>query len=378
MLIGIDANEANVKRKVGISEFAFELLKQFSISNTVDLKFTIYLKDNPLQDLPSQDNNWHYRVLKPGKFWTQWRLPLDLYLHTPRPDIFFSPTHYAPRFSPVPTVVSVMDLSYLYFPDMFKSKDLLQLKHWTSYSVKKAAKVLTISKSSKFDIIKEYKIPEEKVKVVYPGIKPTIHPQHQVCNMDTVKQKFGINNNFILFVGTLQPRKNIARLIEAFSKISNKEKIPHDLQLVIVGKRGWVFEEILKKPKELGIEEKVKFLDFVSDDELAVLYKQAVCFVLPSLYEGFGLPVLEAMKHGCPVITSNVSSLPEAGGDAALYVDPQDTNDITEKIYKLITHPHLRKELIEKGKRQAGKFSWEKTAKETLKILEEVGKNKST
>ncbi len=380
MIIGIDANEANVERKVGISEYAYELLAQFSElklnppAGGQSSKFIIYLKNRPIFNLPCSISNLEYRVLKPGAFWTQWRLPLDLYLHRPRPDVFFTTSHYAPRFSPVPTVVSVMDLSYLYFPQMFKARDLMQLKHWTSYSVKKAKKVLTISKSSKFDIIKEYKIPEEKVIVVYPGIKPSAYPRPHVCNMNTIKAKFGISKNFILFVGTLQPRKNISRLIESFSKVLRDEKVPHDLQLVIVGKKGWLYEEILKKPKELDIEEKVKFLDFVSDDELIALYQQAICFILPSLYEGFGLPVLEAMKHGCPVITSNVSSLPEAGGDAALYVDPLDVNDISEKIRKVVNHPEIRKELKEKSKAQLAKFSWEKTAKETLKVLEEVGK----
>lgn len=379
MIIGIDANEANVERKVGISEYSFHLLEQLKkFSPSTDgsnFQFSIYLKEDPRKELPQESKGWQYRVLKPGKFWTQWRLPLDLYFRRPRPDVFFTTSHYAPRFSPVPTVVSVMDLSYLYFPEMFKARDLMQLKSWTSYSVKNAKKVITISNSSKFDIIKEYKIPEEKVVVVYPGIKPVSRPKPHVCDMDTIKAKFGISSDFILFVGTLQPRKNISRLIEAFSKVSGNEKIPHDLQLVIVGKKGWLYEEILKKPKELGLEEKVKFLNFVSDDELAVLYQQAVCFVLPSLYEGFGLPVLEAMKHGCAVITSNVSSLPEAGGNAALYVDPLDVNDISEKIQKLIVSKSLRYELKEKGEKQVEKFSWEKTAKETLKVLEEAGRH---
>ncbi len=385
MIIGIDGNEANVTNKVGISEFAFQLLLQFS--NLKSSKFNIYLKSKPKDDLPKPDNNWQYRTVTPGKLWTQWRLPLDLYLHQPRPNVFFSPTHYAPRFSPVPTVISIMDLSYLYFPKMFKKSDLYQLRSWTSYSAKKAQRVLTISNSSKFAIIKEYKIPEDKVIVVYPGIKParlpagqagpaggpTVYREPKVLSMNTVKAKYGISDKFILFVGTLQPRKNIVRLIEAFAKVLSQEKIPKNLQLLIVGKKGWLYEEILRKPKELGIEEKVKFLDFVSDDELAVLYNNALCFILPSLYEGFGLPVLEAMKHGCPVITSNVSSLPEAGGDAAIYIDPEDINDLTEKILKLITNEKLRQELIEKGKKQAAKFSWEKTATETLKVLEEVG-----
>ena len=373
MIIGIDGNEANVRRKVGISEYAYELLLEFNKLKKLsgDNKFIIYLKAEPLDDLPKPDSHWEYRVIKPGKFWTQWRLPLDLYLHKPRPDVFFSLTHYSPRFSPVPTVVSIMDLSYLYFPEMFKKSDLYQLRAWTSYSVKKAKHVLTISNSTKFDIIKEYKISAEKITVIYPGIKQSVCHESKESNMDNLKTKYGIKGDYILFVGTLQPRKNISRLIEAFAKVGKK-----DLDLVIIGKKGWLYEEILNKPKELGLEDCVKFLHEVEDDELALFYKHAQAFVLPSLYEGFGLPVLEAMQHGCPVITSNVSSLHEAGGDAAVYVDPLDVNDIAEKIKKVISSPQLQKELKEKGKKQLAKFSWEKTGKDTLKILEEVAQAK--
>jgi glycosyltransferase involved in cell wall biosynthesis len=381
MLIGIDGNEANVQRKVGISEYAYELLRQFSKlslrTGLAPARFIVYLKNKPLKDLPKENENWRYNVLTPQKFWTQWRLPLDLYLQQPRPDVFFSPTHYAPRFSPIPTTISVMDLSYLYFPELFKKTDLYQLRNWTSYSLKNAKKVLTISNSTKFDIIKEYKIAENKIKVIYPGIKPATNYSEQ--NMNILKTKYNITGDYILFVGTLQPRKNINRLIEAFSQIipersDNKEVKSHtkNLQLIIIGKKGWMYEEILKKPKELNIENKVKFLDFVPDEDLAVFYKNAVCYVLPSLYEGFGLPILEAMQHDCPVITSNISSLPEAGGDAALYVNPKDINDISLKIKQLISDINLRRSLIQKGKKQITKFNWEKTARETLKTLEAV------
>jgi len=369
MLFNIDGNEANVEKRVGISEYAFQLLRQFAEFKKQDVEFRIYLKDTPREDLPREQKGWSYRVLKPGKLWTQWRLPLDLYVHQPKPDVFFSPTHYAPRFSPVPTVVSVMDLSYLYFPEMFTKSDLLQLRNWTAYSVRKAKRVLTISNSSRDDIIKEYALSESKVFTTYLGIKEPVSLEPHVYSMNELKAKYQISDNYILFVGTLQPRKNITRLIEAFSKIASSKE---NLELIIVGKKGWLYEEILEKPKELGIEDKVKFLDNVGDDELVLFYKHALCYVLPSLYEGFGLPVLEAMQHNCPVITSNVSSLPEAGGDAALYVDPEDVDDIAEKIKKLINDESLRKELIAKGKEQVKKFSWEKTAKETLAVLEEV------
>ena len=374
MIIGIDGNEANVSKRVGISEYAYQLLRQFSEFRIQNLEFRIYLKDTPVEDLPKENEYWQYRVLKPGKMWTQWRLPLDLYWSRPRPDVFFSPTHYAPRFSPVPTVVSIMDLSYLYFPEMFKKSDLYQLKSWSAYSIRKASRVLTISNSSRSDIIKEYKVSSDKVVVTYPGIKSTATLATHIYSMNELKSQYGISSNFILFVGTLQPRKNIIKLIEAFSKVVDSKKSPHDLQLVVIGKKGWLYEEILETPERLGVADRVKFLHTVSDEELSLFYKHALCYVLPSLYEGFGLPVLEAMEQGCPVITSNISSLPEAGGDAAMYVDPEDVSDIAEKMVKLISDDKLRKEMVEKGKKQVAKFSWEKTAKETLKVLEQVAK----
>jgi glycosyltransferase involved in cell wall biosynthesis len=190
--------------------------------------------------------------------------------------------------------------------------------------------------------------------------------------MNELKKKFQISDQYILFVGTLQPRKNITRLIEAFSCLKPYALSLRSLQLVIVGKKGWQYKEILKAPNKFGVADRVKFLDFVSDEDLPSLYKNALCYVLPSLYEGFGLPVLEAMKYDCPVITSNVSSLPEAGGDAALYVDPMNVQDIAEKIELLIRDEKLRRELIGKGRKQIKKFSWEKAAKETLKVLGEI------
>ena len=291
-----------------------------------------------------------------------------------------------------------MDLSYIHFPELFKKSDLYQLMNWTQYSVRKAKKILTISQASKSDIIRVYQVPKEKVVVTYPGIKKfsifnfQFSMKSQFSNFQKIKDKYGINGEYILFVGTIQPRKNIVRLVEAFSKIrmhtnnyfestrikkdSDKsgEKIRKnsDLQLGIVGKKGWLYEEILGAPKKFGVEDRVKFLDFVPDEDLTLFYKHALFFILPSLYEGFGLPVLEAMKWGCPVITSKVSSLPEAGGDAAIYVDPENIDDIVSKMELLMKDQEKRKDMIEKGYKQVKKFSWDKTARETLKALEEV------
>ena len=367
MIIGIDGNEANVAQRVGISEYAYELLLQFSKYQVSRIKYQVYLKDEPRNDLPEEGEGWKYRIITPRKLWTQFSLPLDLYLHRPKPDVFFTPTHYAPRFSPTPTVISIMDLSFLFYPELFKKNDLYQLRNWTAYSAKKAKRILTISKFSKNAIIKEYGVPEERVVVTYPGLKESFTKTPQAFTMNRIKSKYGISDKYILFVGTLQPRKNIVRLIEAFSLIE-----PKDTDLVIIGKKGWLYEEILAAPKKYGVLERVKFLDYVPDEDLPVFYEHALCFVLPSLYEGFGLPVLEAMRYNCPVIISNTSSLPEVGGDAAVYIKPEDVSDIAEKIKKVVMSEGLRKEMIEKGKKQAAKFSWEKTAKETLDMLTNI------
>ena len=360
MIIGIDGNEANVEQRVGIGEYSFELLRQFKEFKIQNSKFKIYLKNKPLEHMPKESGNWKYKIIGPKGFWTQLALPFHLLFDSVKPDVFFTPSHYAPRFAKMPTVISVMDLSYLYYPNLFKKMDLYQLRRWTSYSVKNAKRVLTISQASKNDIIKEYKKEAKDVVVTYPGVK-------QKMAMKDAKKRF-IEEKYILFVGTLQPRKNIVKLIEAFSKITDK----HSVNLVVAGKKGWLYEEIMDAPKAYGVESRVVFKNFIEDEELVNLYSHAELFILPSLYEGFGLPVLEAMQYGCPVITSSVSSLPEVGGDAVLYVDPLSVEDIANKMNQLLSDDNLRTDLIKKGYEQIKKFSWEKTARETLNILEEV------
>lgn len=376
MIIGINGYEAVVPRfgydpktglprRVGSGEYCFQLLLNL---NRIDKKnhYIIYLPQNPTVDLPNESANWRYKIVRPRKIWTLIGLSLEFLFKRSKPDIFFSPTHYLPIITPRHCAISVLDLSYIHFPELFKKSDLNQLASWTKYSARKASRVFTISESSKDDIIKEYGVSEDKVIVTYPGVREASSIKRQALSMDEIKKKYGIKKDYILFVGTLQPRKNIARLIEAFSKIKK------DIELIIVGKKGWLYEEILNAPKKFGIQDKVRFLDSVTDEELPSFYKNAVCFALPSLYEGFGLPVLEAMRYGCPVITSNISSLPEAGGDAALYVNPQSVNDIKNNLESIVSDKELRERLIEKGYEQVKKFSWEKTAKETLRVLEGI------
>ena len=198
--------------------------------------------------------------------------------------------------------------------------------------------------------------------VTYPGHEMKLKTKN--LKLKTIKEKYGIKGDYILSVGTLQPRKNYIRLIEAFSTLQSTA-----YTLIIVGKPGWLFEEIYQAPKKFGVEKKVKFLNYVPDEDLPGLYKGAICFVLVSLYEGFGIPILEAMANSCPVVASSVSSLPEVVGKAGILVDPYNIEDITSGIKEALTR---RNELVKKGLHQCQQFSWEKCAKETLAVLKEV------
>lgn len=380
MIIGIDGNEANEAKRVGIGQYAFQVLMHlYEIRNSppkadqsLAEKFKIYLKSSPLPDLPKENDWWRYEIIGPQKLWTQFALPFHLFFDSQKPDVFFSPSHYAPRFAPCKRVISIMDLSFLFFPDLFRRKDLYQLRFWTAYSVKKAEKIFTISNYSKSAICSYYKVPQEKVIVTYPGYDQKNY-KLQITNdkfkINEIKEKYKIKNDYILFVGTVQPRKNIGRLIEAFYHMKNR----NTLQLVIAGKRGWLYREIFEKVKNLHLEKAVIFCDFPSNEELAFLYQGARCFVLPSLYEGFGLPVIEAMVCGCPVVVSNVSSLPEIVGNAGVYIDPYDVSSIEKGMQKASFDKVLRKKLTTKGLERVKQFSWENCAQKTRAALEDIG-----
>ncbi len=364
MIIAIDGYEANTENRVGIGRYAFEILRNLSDIATQH-SFRIYIPGSPLSDMPKQTDRWIYRLAGPKNLWTLVGLPLALILDRPKPDIVFSPTHYIPRWVSIPRVMSIMDVSYLVYPQMFRPQDLHQLVNWTGYSVRHARAILTISEFSKRAIMEAYSVPEKAVIVTYPGLSM---PKNQLSLNAPV-------SDYVLSVGTLQPRKNFVRLIEAFSMIASKYPA---LSLVIVGKKGWLYEEILEAPKKHGVVGRVKFLDFVADSDLSSLYKNAKVFALPSLYEGFGLPVLEAMSYGMPVVVSNVSSLPEIAGEAGIYVDPENTESIANGLIEALTEKgDAAKKRAQKTASQVKKFTWEKAAKQTLEVLEKVGKIKN-
>ncbi|OGK17302.1 hypothetical protein A2774_03815 [Candidatus Roizmanbacteria bacterium RIFCSPHIGHO2_01_FULL_39_12c] len=361
MIIAVDGNEANVKEKVGVSVYTFKLLQYFHKKADKNLRFLVFLKYNPASDLPLETDFYKYSVIRGDFLWSQTFLPLDLYKRKAlgqKIDIFFSPAHYIPRLTPIPTIVTIHDLSFFYYPQEFLKKDLFKLKNWTRRAVEKAKKIIAVSNTTKKDIVRFYDVEEEKIEVILNGYEKKIKNQKSKIK--------SIDKKYILFVGTLQPRKNLDTLIDAFTLFRQNNP---EFKLIIAGKKGWLYDYIFKKVEGLKLKKDVIFKGFVSDQELTVLYQNAFCFVLPSLYEGFGIPVLEAMSFGCPVISSFASSLPEVGGEACLYFDPKDPLELKEKLTLLAENRKLRSDLIKKGGQRIRLFSWQKCAKSTLDLL---------
>lgn len=375
MKILIDGYEANVPQRLGSSQVGFELLKGLERLDKEN-DYLVTLPSAPLADLPSVREGWVYKILRPKGFWT--RVALPLYIRFSSPDLVFSPTHYLPRFIPsgVKKVALIFDLSFLHFPSMFKRADLYKLNHWTKYSLKVADRIVVISKSTKADVVNHFRIPKTKVTVAYPGYDQGIFKKiNNQPMIDKVLGKYGISGSYIIYTGTVQPRKNLVRLIEAVSKIEG-------IILVVVGKtsgegrQGWMYQETLEAPKKYRVEDQVIFTGFVPTKDLPYLYSGARCFVLPSLWEGFGIPVVEAMACGIPVIVSNTSSLPEIVGEAGLKVDPENVDQIEQAIRITISDQRLRDQLIKAGLKKAKMYNWDKMARKVLRVFKEVGGTK--
>jgi len=281
-------------------------------------------------------------------------------------DIFHFTSFVISYLYPGKFISTINDIAFLKYPEILSKKRDYYYKFFLKNALKKARFIITISDSTKRDVLNYYNFPEDSIKTIYLSAGDEFKPASRE-EIGKVKEKYNLKERYILFVSTLEPRKNIVNLLKAFKLINEK-----DVQLLICGKKGWLYEDIYNEITESSLEESVIIEDSVPKDDLIQLYSGAEFFILPSLYEGFGLPVLEAMACGTPVITSGVSSLPEVGGDAALYVDPLNIEDIADKISQLLSDDTLKSEMREKGFEQVKKFSWEKCAKETLEVYNKV------
>ncbi len=371
MIIGIDGNEANVKQRVGVNTYAWEVLK--NLRKLQDIKsgehsLIVYLRDKPLRDMPKETQNFKYKIIPGGNFWIITKLMPYLWKNPDGIEILFTPSHYTVPFLPFPRICSIMDLGYLKFSGQFTKKVFWQLKWWSAISIFVSKYIISISESTKKDIVRHYPFSKRKVYVTYPGydsrkFNTKISPE----NVRRVKERYHIVDDYIVSIGTLKPSKNIEGLLEAFSILVSKYP---SIQLVIAGKKGWMFDTIFKKAEELGLSKNIIFTGFVPDKDKPVLIAGAKVFVIPSFWEGFGLDVLSAMAVGTPVVATNVASLPEVVGNAGILVDPGDPKSIAQGIGEVLSANGKKyNRIVAAGLLQVKDFSWEKCARETLEII---------
>jgi glycosyltransferase involved in cell wall biosynthesis len=369
----IDANEANVPERVGSNTYAFHLLEQLEhlTRRRRDIEWTVLLSQPPVSDMPKSRPRFRYEVVGPQWFWTQFAEPVYLWKNSQKHDVLFTPGHYAPKHSAIPYVSSVMDVAYLHFPKQFKLKDQTQLQIWTKHSVEHAAGVVTISDSTRRDVLNHYKVRPENVVVAYPAVETN---PHRSSAADRQLRKMAVTQPFILHIGTLQPRKNIERLIAAFELLKQGSGTAiSELQLVLAGKIGWLSQPIIERINSSPYKSSIRQLQYVTAAQKEVLLANAEILVSPGLYEGFGIPVLEAMAHGTLIVASQTSSLPEVVGDAGFLVNPESPESIAEGIWQALTLSKKDTAIFRrKMKQQLKKFSWEESARIVLELLMKV------
>ncbi len=281
----------------------------------------------------------------------------------PGVDLFHATDHLLPRVTRLKSVFTLHDLVFRFYPHTHKPLNRWFLTLMMPRFLNAADAVIAVSESTKRDAIQLYGIDEAKITVIYEGVTDHFRRASPQA-MAAVRRKYGLPDEFILSVATIEPRKNLTSLLEAYHALRDEVS----LGLVIVGKKGWLYSDFFNRLGELGLEHDVLFPGFVPDEDLPALYSAADLFVFPSLYEGFGLPVVEALACGTPVVTSNAASLPEVAADAAILVDPTSVDDIVRAVREVLNSKELREELRVKGPRQAARFSWQRAARETLAV----------
>lgn len=366
MQIAIDASRAIVAERTGTERYSFELIAALA---RVDRRHSYTLYTNGLPPtLPPLGPNFALRSIPLPRLWTHAALGPALALA--RPDLLFVPSHVIPLAHP-PSVVTIHDLGYLAFPEAHTARRRLELHLTTRWSVRAARRVIAISAATREALVRRYGADPARVAVVHHGLAAGFRPVADPAELAAARLRHGLAEPYLLYVGTVQPRKNLARLIEAFARATAGGDGPRPL-LAIAGRRGWLTDTIERRAMELGVAGRVRFLGYLPEIDLAPLLSGALAFLFPSLYEGFGMPVLEAMACGAPVLTSTTSALPEVAGDAALLVDPADTAAIAAGITRLVDDGALRAELRARGLERAARFTWERCAHATLAVLLEA------
>ncbi len=360
MNIGIDASRAFIKKRTGTEEYSYQFIKNLTKVDTSSHQIFLYVKNNSEIDF-NLPKNFVVKKICYNRLWTQIGLSLEMKKNVI--DILFIPSHTIPIIHPKKTIATIHGLEFKHYPECYSARERLFLGLNTLLSVKWSSKIIVPSENTKKDLIRFYNVDPEKIKVVYHGVSGIKYPVLSIKHDN--RQNFNI-----LFIGRLEKRKNLVNLIKAFEIF--KKNIQHstfNIQLTLAGKEGFGFEEIKKAIKTSRYKNDIILKNYVSEKEKEELYQNANVFVLPSFYEGFGLPVLEAMSRNVPVICSRTSSLPEIAGNAALLVDPNDSKEIARAINKVLSDNSLRERMIKKGLENVKKFNWKKCTKETFNTL---------
>ncbi|QQS46916.1 MAG: glycosyltransferase family 4 protein [Acidobacteriota bacterium] len=298
-----------------------------------------------------------------------WLVGLPSFLRISPVDIFHGTNYCIPVFAPCPTIVTVHDMSLLAQSGTHESENVRRGKRRLPIMIRRATMIISPSEWTKQEIIRYLGTRPEKIRVIHEGAREKMRPLPE-AEIRGVLEKHGIHSQYLLYVGTIEPRKNLVTLIRAYHELLRET--PHRPRLVLCGGRGWLEDEVFKLVEELKLQDEVRFTGYVDDADLPALYSGAEAFIYPSVYEGFGLPPLEAMACGTPVITSNVSSLPEVVGGAGLLHDPQDHRALTRHIATLLGDRSASEKLERAGIEQASRFSWERAARETQALYDEV------
>ncbi len=358
LTIAVDASRTTTAQRTGTENYALQLIRAMLALDTPH-RLVLYFRDQPPGDLfPDADR----RVIPWPRLWTHVRFAAALWRD--RPDVTFVPSHVLPVSFPGPAVVTVHDLGYVYFPGAHPDLSRRYLDWSTRHNVRRATRILADSLATANDIAAHYHISDSKITLVYPGVDESLAPVRDPAALAAVRARYRLPERYLLFVGTLQPRKNIARIVQAYGRWRAAQG-GTDVGLVLAGPQGWLYD-----PRWTEGVHGVVLPGYVDDADVAALYSGAEALVFPTLHEGFGFPVLEAMRCGTPVITSATSSLPEVAGPAALLVNPRDVGAIAAGIEQIVADSALRDSLIARGFVQAGRFTWQRAAEQAIEALE--------
>jgi len=363
--IGIDASRAFVEKPTGVEIYSTELLKSLrNLKESENHNFILYHKGN-LDNNYEFPPNFNLKKINGERFWTIFSLSKEMFLNSP--DFLFVPSHTFPFFAPEPSAITIHDCGWKHFPESYPLKERIYLDQTTKIAVKKASIIFADSNFTKKDLMKFYGAKEEKVKVVYLGFQSSLRKESDKIIISETLKRFSIKTgSYITVVGRVDKKKNFEYALKSFNEVS--KEFP-DLKLVFVGSMGLGSDNFWDLAKKIGIAGKVVITNYITSRDLSIILSNSLFLFHPSLFEGFGMTILEAFHLGVPVCCSNTSSLPEIAGNSALYFDPFIIDDGVEKMRKLINDEKLRKTLVKEGEWQVKLFSWERCARETFEEI---------